>query len=603
MTGNRVAHPLLISLANFKLKYRMKSTNRCFLLLAQLPIPRFIEKNKEIRGALESRFYHHCVAIVIEPLKQAARVGIMMSDPAGQLRYCYTPLASCIVDTPESVLIACVAGKTSSVTMAMYKQFGDAFQHEPRTASTTLAQLKQVAAVVKDTNDIQAYVAEAKSKFRLNGVHEPFWKDWPMAEPSAFLTPEPLHHWHKMFWDHDVKWCIRAVGADELDFRFQLLLPHPGFRRFPEGISKLKQVTGREHRVIQQYIVAMIIGAVSTEFLLAIRHLMDFRYRAQALVIDEHGLQKIQSSLDGFHRYKQAVLDAGARVGKKNRPIENWHIPKLEFLQSVVSNIRANGVAQQFTADVTEHYHITEIKIPARSTNNQNYEPQICRHLDRFEKCRLFLLYILLRETEKAMEMLATLADEEEGCDADDDEEEATVEDVLAHTSSSQPLRTFKDYFEEARLLEAGWKLNAPLPYRTFVTPLSCSAIHLSRDPTFKQMTVDDAAALFQIPDLRPAIADYLERRKLRRGALAIGDRRTSKPGCSLPFEKISVWSSVRVQSRGFHDRDEILKPLTINAAPPSDDWPKGRSDAVFLNVDQDLAWPQSGIKGTTPVG
>jgi hypothetical protein len=73
-----------------------------------------------------------------------------------------------------------------------------------------------------------------------------------------------------------------------------------------------------------------------------------------------------------------------------NKVIDNWYIPKLEFLQSVVSSIQANGVAIQWSADLTEHAHITEVKDPARSSNNQDYESQICRYLDRADKCRRF---------------------------------------------------------------------------------------------------------------------------------------------------------------------------------------------------------------------
>ncbi|KAJ7681614.1 hypothetical protein B0H17DRAFT_1138364 [Mycena rosella] len=64
--------------------------------------------------------------------------------------------------------------------------------------------------------------------------------------------------------------------------------------------------------------------------------------------------------------------------------------PQLEFLQSVVSSIRANGVPLQWSADITEHSHITFIKEPVSHTNNQRYEPQICRYLDRHDKVDLF---------------------------------------------------------------------------------------------------------------------------------------------------------------------------------------------------------------------
>jgi len=114
--------------------------------------------------------------IVLCPLKQAAREG---------------PLASYIVDTPEAMMLSTVGGKTSPVTVAMYKQFGDPFRHEPHTKSTTLAQLR-VIWTRADPNDIEAFFHEAQ-KFCLNGVSEPFFEDWALSEPSHFFTPETLH--------------------------------------------------------------------------------------------------------------------------------------------------------------------------------------------------------------------------------------------------------------------------------------------------------------------------------------------------------------------------------------------------------------------------
>ncbi|KAF9521662.1 hypothetical protein CPB83DRAFT_746535, partial [Crepidotus variabilis] len=114
--------------------------------------------------------------------------------------------------------IACVGGKTSSVTTATYREFGDPFRHPPRTAALTLSTIRKIASEV-DPKDVEAFEKESL-KYRLNGVVLPFWRDWPLAEPSVFLTSEPLHHWHKQFWDHDAKWCIFAVGSQEIDFRF-----------------------------------------------------------------------------------------------------------------------------------------------------------------------------------------------------------------------------------------------------------------------------------------------------------------------------------------------------------------------------------------------
>ena len=213
-------------------------------------------------------------------------------------------------------MMAVVAPKASHLTMAMYKQFGDPFRHEPRTASTTLAQIHATSSKVDPTHDIKAYI-KASKEFRLNGVHLPFWRDWPLVDLPTIFPPEVLHHLHKFFWDHEMRWCINAVGSEEIDFRFSILHPHTGYRHFKEGVSQMKQVTGRQHRDIQRYIVAVIAGAAPPAFVMAIRALQNFRYLAQAPVIDDEHCAKMDAALQRFHSHKQAIIDAGARTGKK----------------------------------------------------------------------------------------------------------------------------------------------------------------------------------------------------------------------------------------------------------------------------------------------
>ncbi|KAG1888896.1 uncharacterized protein F5891DRAFT_966080, partial [Suillus fuscotomentosus] len=145
-------------------------------------------------GVLEDRLIHECLDIVLCPLKQAAHEGVMLSGPVGHSCYCFTPLASYIVDTSEAMMLATVSGKTSLVTMAMFKQFRDPFHHEPCMKSTTLTQLA-VIQTRADPNNIEAFFREVQ-KFCLNGVSQPFWQDWTLGEPSHFLTPEFLHLIH-----------------------------------------------------------------------------------------------------------------------------------------------------------------------------------------------------------------------------------------------------------------------------------------------------------------------------------------------------------------------------------------------------------------------
>jgi hypothetical protein len=73
---------------------------------------------------------HECLDFILKPLKKAAEVSIMMSDPASSLRYVFTPLTAHIVDVQAALSLSGVAGKTSHLNMATYKQFGNPFQHE-----------------------------------------------------------------------------------------------------------------------------------------------------------------------------------------------------------------------------------------------------------------------------------------------------------------------------------------------------------------------------------------------------------------------------------------------------------------------------------------
>lgn len=44
MTGDRIAHPVLLSLANIRMDVRMKSSSHAFVLTALLPCPKFLIK-------------------------------------------------------------------------------------------------------------------------------------------------------------------------------------------------------------------------------------------------------------------------------------------------------------------------------------------------------------------------------------------------------------------------------------------------------------------------------------------------------------------------------------------------------------------------------
>ncbi|KAG1867088.1 hypothetical protein C8R48DRAFT_599969, partial [Suillus tomentosus] len=551
LTGDRVAHPLLISLANLHMNTHSKSSTNSFVLTVLLPVPKFVHKKKRMRGVLQNRLIHQCLDIVLQPLKQAAEHGIMLSDPIGH-----------------------------------------SYWHEPQTRSTTLAQLAVVRSRA-DSNDLEAYFCEAQ-KFRLNGVDKPFWSDWIFADPCYFLTPEMLHHIHKEFYDHDAQWLIVSVGESEIDFCFSFLQRVTGFRHFREGISKLKQVTGHCHHDIQRSIIALSADAVPPGVLAAVRALMQFRYLVQSTRIDENDLKLISSALDEFHAKKDMIIAAGARQGQHNNIIDNWHIPKLELMQSIVPSIRNSGIPSQWTADITEHAHITGIKDPARSSNNNNYDPQICRHLDRADKCRRFELATNLLDHAQSFPVQDVDIDPKDD-DVDIDADESTIKrsSVIHSSGHSRPIT---DYFSIAKVLQH--RDSVPLPLRSFI--VKCTAFHLSYDPAIRNVTVDEIADRFSLPDLRSAIADYLQCEATfgYNNVHPIGGPRRAGPMAILPFDKLQVWIKICLQDTEFHDPCHIRPAQTLNCAPPGGPWILGHYDTVIVWTEAGYSWPTSGLSG-----
>lgn len=370
----------------------------------------------------------------------------------------------------------------------------------------------------------------------------------------------------------------------------------------------------KANRDVERYIIAVVCGAAPSRFLLAVRSLMDFRYLAQSMVMDEEAVADVEKALKGFHANKQAVIDSGARNNKKGQ-VKKWAAPKFEFLHSVAWNIRLNGVALQWSADGTERAHIDVIKNPSDNTNNQNYESQIVRHLDRQEKCRLFDLATAMRDADigfrpktAAPEACTTAGDS-------DSDDEPTTTGLLAKinpvaTLSSGSTRPVTDYFMKADFLKStshpGINTLKTLP-RTFSTRET--AFHLKAKPDYKKLSIEDTAVLFDIPDLKDSLVDYAARTAQSSSGLieAIGGRRGSSPTAQLPFTHLAVWTKVRIQNRAYHFPHPTLASQTINASPKDtgpetqsakERWPHGRFDPVIANFDPRLSWPQSGLRG-----
>ena len=113
-------------------------------------------------------------------------------------------------------------------------------------------------------------------------------------------------------------------------------------------------------------------------------------------------------------------------------------------------------------------------------------------------------------------------------------------------------------------------------------------------------MTVDDVAEKFGLPDLHPALTDFLCYYTPDNLAnYVIGGWQRAVANTDINFSKIDIWSSVHIQIKMFHNPNKVTPSQLINASPPSNDWPLGCYDNVIVNTNNSKHWPWSSLDGT----
>ncbi|KAI6043167.1 hypothetical protein EDC04DRAFT_2600357 [Pisolithus marmoratus] len=453
------------------MKVRNKASSHAFLLLALMPIPQFIHPVPRMCGVFEECLFHQCLDIVLEPLKVAACFSRMMSNPVGNLWYCFTYLVSYIIDTPEACMLAC-----------------------------------------------------------------------------------------------------HALSATELDFQFSIIPHITSIHHFSNGIMKLKQVGGRVQRDVQQYIIIFITGAADLDVITAICSLMEFQYLSQATTLTSMTCDKIRALLQEFHNCRNALIEKGLCHGKKTKCVlKHWQIPKLELMQSVTPSVKCIGSILQWSADTTEHAHIEVIKDLASTTNNHNYDTQMCQCLDHYRKCQLFDTALALHGLMSGSIPVPPL-----GQDTDDN-------DLVTCEGD-----------KDRNILDDIW---APKPLCTFIT--GSTAIHLNYAPLLKHLPIDTVAEQFNLFDLHGALGDYLNcEGNFAQNLHTFGKKRRSPLDIYLPIKELDVWYKVQFQQKAYHNPSEVASMFTVHAHPPDGLLKYGQYNAAIMNIDDHWQWPSSGLQG-----
>ncbi|KAF7371541.1 hypothetical protein MVEN_00009100 [Mycena venus] len=380
-SGDKTAWPVYLTIGNISKDIRRQPSAHATVLIGYLPVSKLTCFTDDTRSLAGYRLFHHCMSLLLESLIAAGKEGVDMVCADGFIRRVFPILAAYVADFPEQCLVAYCKENRCPRCLPHWMIIGTGGIHLP-SRKTGCAQSISPSGLLSPHTDI-----------------------------FASFTPDLLHQLHKgVFKDHLVSWCIKIVGAEELDRRFKAMNAFAGLRHFKKGISTVSQWTGREHKEMQHVFLGVLAGAVSTKVLTVVKALIDFIYYAQLQSHTTRTLDAMQAALDTFHAHKQIFVDLDIR--------EHFNIPKIHSLQHYVDGIRCLGSADGYNTESPELLHIDFAKKAYRTSNRRDYTEQMALWLQHQEAIALRSAYIQCYHNEQ------NSASDESDTDSEDSEDD-----------------------------------------------------------------------------------------------------------------------------------------------------------------------------------
>lgn len=233
--------------------------------------------------------------------------------------------------------------------------------------------------------------------------------------------------------------------------------------------------------------------------------------------------------------------------------------------------------------------------------------------LDRLERLRHFDIATALKTSGLADKLQGSALDQQDSHGPRQENTELNSDDLswLDNIGTVQNLRGGKrpEHRDLFRVVESLRYSNESAKHlnriHTF-QPTSFTVVHLNRDPSISSISITEAAARFDLPDLREALEEHFYFRLLENTpqhdspfARKNVPSRVNREDI-LNFENIRVWFSLRVQTKSLLQPGRVNKAASISAEPASEVWPLGRHDcALFINDMKESFDGRATLQGT----
>ncbi|KAI6102035.1 hypothetical protein EDD16DRAFT_1696689 [Pisolithus croceorrhizus] len=326
--GDKNAWPVYLSIRNLSKEVCCQPSCHTSILLGYLPVSKL--KSFDC-------LFHYCMRRILQPLVDAGQNGVEMVCTDGQIRRVFPILAAYVGDHPEQCLIAYCAENQCP------KCINTRFPPHDQTQTTCTLHTQATGQYPPE------FIAQG-----LQPIFTPFWADLPHANIFTAITSDILHQLHQgIFKDHFKKWCMALMGKQDFDAQFHAMPEFSGLHHFKEGISKVKQWTGTDHKQVQHVFLAALVGAAPhLDVIKAGSSLLDFIYLAQYQSHMDCMLDALQQALDSFHVAKDIFTDLGC--------CEHFNMPKIHLLQHYVETIRSLGSLDGLNTETSEWLHINQ---------------------------------------------------------------------------------------------------------------------------------------------------------------------------------------------------------------------------------------------------
>jgi hypothetical protein len=404
-------HALYMSLGNIDKEVREDISKGAWMLVAYIPKSNFEKTMASMQNLpqaqrallanlLNRRLFHRCMEIITRPFRHIEPHEVM--DPEGNVRSVVYDIAAYGGDLEEQCMITAIERNSCPHCQTKGDTLGDVECQCPRSSEDIKRKIKQILKqfhhIHKRHPNPLEFLTRAK-KLGLNGVHKPFWRNLPHFDICKVLSPDLLHGYHKFFFDHIHKWNLTGLGSDEYDARLKAQIPTPGERMFPQGVSKLKQLAGKDHRALERVGVVLVAhapgkdegGVGSNQLTQATRSMLDCIFLAQYPIHTDKTLADYTASYERFHSLKQVwVNNKSKRMKSRGNEVKvnkSWAIPKPHIARHAPDHIRAKGTLDNYNTETMEHLHRSHCKDPYSFTNHhKGWQKQVLERLRRQEK-------------------------------------------------------------------------------------------------------------------------------------------------------------------------------------------------------------------------